>query len=88
MCLEYLSATQCLESSEDDPMFDRVPLKTADEVIQRWLNGHTLCGMIVTQHEVGFPRTMPHGVSLGFVFVLYRSWKGAFKVLESDLSVY
>lgn len=54
-----LVRTHSLESSEDDPMFDRVPLKTADEVIQRWLNGHTLCGMIVTQHEV-----MPQAVQL------------------------
>ncbi|VDO80390.1 unnamed protein product [Heligmosomoides polygyrus] len=54
-----LVRTHSLESSEDDPMFDRVPLKTADEVIQRWLNGHTLCGMIVAQHEV-----MPQAVQL------------------------
>ncbi|WKX90007.1 hypothetical protein Q1695_009109 [Nippostrongylus brasiliensis] len=47
-----LAKTHSLESSQGDPLFHRTPLKTADEVIQRWFTGHTLCGMIVTQYEV------------------------------------
>ncbi|KAK6028383.1 hypothetical protein OSTOST_05571 [Ostertagia ostertagi] len=54
-----LARTHSIDSSQNDPFFDRTPLKTADEVVQRWFTGHVLCGMIVTQYEV-----MPNAVQL------------------------
>uniref|UniRef100_A0A7I4XTZ8 Cation_ATPase_C domain-containing protein n=1 Tax=Haemonchus contortus TaxID=6289 RepID=A0A7I4XTZ8_HAECO len=54
-----LARTHSIDSSQNDPFFDQTPLKTADEVIQRWFTGHVLCGMVVTQYEV-----MPQAVQL------------------------
>ncbi|VDO40313.1 unnamed protein product [Haemonchus placei] len=47
-----LARTHSIDSSQNDPFFDQTPLKTADEIIQRWFTGHVLCGMVVTQYEV------------------------------------
>lgn len=43
-----------LDGSQEDAFFDSDPLKTAEDVIQRYFTGHILCGMIVTQYEVAF----------------------------------
>ncbi|EYB85695.1 hypothetical protein Y032_0293g1617 [Ancylostoma ceylanicum] len=54
-----LVRTHSLDSSQDDAFFDSAPQKTVEDVIQRYLTGHVLCGMIVTQYEV-----MPQAVQL------------------------